>query len=455
LQNIKGEVVLPWDEGYGDARQEWNRRIQKFPRAIVYCEDKKDVSRCIEFARMRGVPLRVRGGGHHYEGYSIANGALVIDLSRMNAVSLEDGIVRAQGGATNAALYNAIAPTGDAFPGGACPTACLSGFTLGGGWGPSCRLLGLGCDSLAGVDLIDASGRSVSANSHCNQDLFWALRGGGGGNLGVVTGLTYRLPGIRPEAVTLVELYWPGADAFAQALFWATWQRWLESADERVTLQASICHAANAIPKSSAFQEPGGEGFAVYSRGIFFGPPEEAKQAVTMLAELPGGQAAYTPGTFSETMQRIGGDCPQYEKFKSAGRYVTRPFSPEQIARMVDTLREPPEGSVFTAYSLYALGGAVARRKPNETAFFFRDARYIAGIESVWEQDEAGEANIAWVNRSFPYLAGLTAGSYVCFPYSNLKDYMQAYYGGNANRLRRVKHLYDPCNVFCFQQSIR
>ncbi len=442
LQNVKGEVVLPWDEGYGEARQEWNRRIDKFPRAIVYCEDKKDVSRCIEFARMRGVPLRIRGGGHHYEGYSVGNGALVIDLSRMNSASVEDGIVRAQGGATNGDLYNAIASTGDAFPGGTCPTVCLSGYTQGGGWGLSCRLLGLGCDSLEGVELIDAYGRVMNANSHCNQDLFWAVRGGGGGNFGVVTNLTYRLPQIEPEVVTLVELYWPDADAFLQAQVWETWQRWLEDADERITLQGAIYYSAT-------------EGYAAYSRGIFYGPPEEAQEAVSMLTEVPGVQTAFTPGTFYETVQRIGEGYPPYEKFKSTGRFVMRPFSPEQIAHMVSTLREPPEGAVFTAYSLYALGGAVARRRPGDTAYYYRDARYIALLQSVWEQNEYEELNIAWVERNFPYLAGLTAGSYVNFPYSNLRDYMQAYYGNNANRLRRVKRLYDPCNVFCFQQSIR
>jgi len=455
LQGIKGEVLLPWDEGYGEAREQRNRRIDKFPRAIAYCEDKKDVSRCIEFARMRGVPLRIRSGRHHCEGWSTGNGVLVIDLSRMNAVSVDDGMVRAQGGAANADLYNAIAPTGDAFPGSACPTVGLAGFTQGGGWGPSCRLLGLGCDSLESVELIDSYGRTVNANSHCNQDLLWAVRGGGGGSFGVVTNLAYRLPGIHPEAVTLVELYWPDADAALQALFWETWQRWLADTDERITLQASIYHSNGSAPKSAAFRGTHTEGFAVYSHGIFYGTPEEAQEAVAMLAELPGGQTAFTPGTFCETMQRIGESDPPYEKFKSAGRFVTRDLSPEQIAHIVDTLREPPEGSEFTAYSLYALGGAVARRKPGETAYFHRSARYIAAIQSGWTEDEAAEGNTTWVNRHFPYLANLTAGSYVNFPASNLRDYIQAYYGGNAGRLRRVKRMYDPCNVFCFQQSIR
>jgi FAD/FMN-containing dehydrogenase len=442
IQGVKGDIVLPWDPAYGEARQEWNRRIDKFPRAIVYCENREDVSRSLKWAFGHGMPLRIRGGGHHYEGYSTGNGALVIDVSRMNAVSVEDDLLRVEGGANNAAIYGALGPLGYVFPGGTCPTVGVSGFAQGGGWGLSCRLLGLGCDSLESAELVDACGRAMTANTHCNQELFWALRGGGGGSFGIITGLVFRLPDLKPETVTLIELYYPDTDAQAQIDFWAAWQRWLEGADERVTLQAAIYHAPD-------------EGFAAYSRGIFYGTPEEAQEAVAPLAELPGCQATFSPMTFYEATQTIGESYPPYEKFKSTGRFVTRPLSLEQIARLVDTLRAYPEGSVFTAYSLYALGGAVSRPGRSETAFFYRDTRYIALLQSVWTQDEYEQDNIAWVNRNFPYLAGLTAGSFVNFPYSNLKDYMQAYYGGNAARLRRVKRLYDPCNVFNFQQSIR
>ena len=439
---MKGKVITPGDPEYEEARQEWNRRIQRFPRAIVYCENRQDVSRSIEWARRRGAPIRLRGGGHHYEGYSTGNGAMVIDLSRMNRVSVEGGLVRLEGGVQNRALYNAVGPLGYAFPGGTCPTVGVAGFTQGGGWGLSCRLLGLGCDSLASVELVDACGRNMTANSHCNQELYWALRGGGGGNFGVVTGMTFKLPPLKPETVTLVQLYYPDTDAAAQAQFWDTWQRWLPGADERVTLQASIYHSAD-------------EGFAVYSRGLFYGAPAEAMNAVEALASLPGCEASFEATTFYKAIQDIEEGYPPSEKFKSTGRFVGRPLERYEIMHMVESLREYPEGSVFTSYSLYALGGAVARRGRTDTAFFFRDAMYIALLQSVWTKDKFEDVNIQWVECNFPYLAGLTVGSYVNFPYSELKDYMRAYYAGNGGRLRRVKRLYDPCNVFCFPQSIR
>ena len=442
IYGIKGDIITPGDPEYNEARQEWNRRIQRFPRAIVYCENRKDVSRSIEWALNQGAPIRLRGGGHHYEGYSTGNGALVIDVSRMNSVAVEDGLVHAEGGASNRALYDAVGPLGYAFPSGTCPTVCVSGLTLGGGWGLSCRLLGLTCDSLVSAELVDACGRNVTANSHCNQDLYWALRGGGGGNFGVVTGLTYRLPDFKPETVTFVQLYYPDAGAAQQTLFWETWQRWTPAADERVTLQASIYHAE-------------GEGYAVYSRGLFFGTPEEAAEAVEPLASLPGCMALFEGTTFFDAIQTIEDSYPPSEKFKSTGRYVKQPLESDDIRRFVNSLRDYPEGSVFTAYSLYMLGGAVADKGQHETAFFFRDAPYIALLQSVWEEDRYEDVNIGWVDKNFPPLARATAGSYINFPYSNLKDYMRSYYGGNAARLRRVKRMYDPYNVFCFQQSIR
>lgn len=442
IYGIKGDIITPGDPEYNEARQEWNRRIQRFPRAIVYCENRKDVCRSVEWAQQTASPIRLRGGGHHYEGYSTGNGALVIDVSRMNSVTVEDGLVRAEGGASNRALYDAVGPLGYAFPSGTCPTVCVSGLTQGGGWGLSCRLLGLTCDSLVSAELVNASGRIVTANAHCNQDLFWALRGGGGGNFGVVTALTYRLPDFKPEAVTYVQLYYPNSDAALQARFWETWQRWVPDADRRLTLQASIYHAEE-------------EGFAVYSRGLFFGTPEEAMQAVEPLTALPRCRTSFQATTFYEAIQIIEAGYPPSEKFKSTGRYVTRPIDSEDIRRFTDSLRDYPRGSVFTAYSLYMLGGAVADKSPQETAFFFRDAPYIALLQSIWEDDRYEAVNTGWVDRNFPPLARATAGSYINFPYSSLKDYMRAYYGGNAARLRRVKRMYDPCNVFCFQQSIR
>jgi FAD/FMN-containing dehydrogenase len=441
LGSLKGEVVVPGDSRYDEARQMGNRRIQRFPRAIVYCEDKGDISRCIEWARRRGAPIRLRCGGYAGEGFSTGNGALVIDLSRMNSVTVENDTIRAEGGATNRAVYDAVGPLGYAFSGGVCPATGVAGLMLGGGWGLSCRMLGLMCDSLVSAELVDAYGRGMSANPHCNQELFWALRGGGGGNFGVVTGMRFRLPDMRPEAVTLVTLRWADvdADAPAQAQFWQTWQQWLEGADPRVTLQADISRTADGI-------------FAVSCRGLFYGPPDEAVESVKPLAMLPGCESSFEEMSFYDAMQAVMDSCPPPAASKSAGRFVMQPLAGDKIRALTDSLRNAP---IAAAYRLYAMGGAVRAKSCGETAFFFRNAAYIVQIAASWEQDEDEAPGIAWVDNHFPYLAGITTGSYVNFSYSGLKDAMRAYYGGNAGRLRRVKRLYDPYGVFRSPQGVR
>ena len=436
LGSLKGEVVVPGDAGYEAARQVANRRIQRFPRAIAYCEGREDVSRCIEWARRRGAPIRLRGGGFGGEGYCVANGALVIDLSRMNSVTVEDGFVIAEAGVTNRALYDAVAPLGYAFPGGMCAGVSIAGQAMGGGWGPSCRLLGLTCDSLVGAELVDAYGRGMAANPHCNQELFWALRGGGGGNFGVVTSLKFRLPDIKPEAVTLVTLDWQGADAEAQEQFWDAWQKWLDGADQRVTLQADVSRKG------------------ISCRGLFYGPLDEAVEAVKPLAMLPGCESSLEEMSFGDAMQALMDGCPLPDKHKSAGRFVLRPLSMELIRVLADSLRAAPD-AVEPSYSLYALGGAAGEKASGETAFYFRSAMYIVRIQAAWEQDEAGPAGVDWVNRMFPRLAGMTTGSYVSFPYDGLREPMRSYYNGNMGRLRRVKRMYDPYGVFRFPQCVR
>lgn len=436
LGSLKGEVVLPGDAGYEAARQVANGRIQRFPRAIAYCEGREDVSRCIEWARRRGVPIRLRGGGCSDEGYCVANGALVIDLSRMNSVTVEDGFVIAEAGAANRALYDAVAPLGYAFPGGTCPGVSIAGQTMSGGWSPACRLLGLTCDSLAGAELVDAYGRGMAANPHCNQELLWALRGGGGGNFGVVTSLKFRLPELRPQAVTLITLAWQEANADEQAQFWDAWQKWLDGADERVTLQADVSRKG------------------AICRGLLFGPLDEAVEAVKPLTMLPGCEPSFEEMAFGGAMQALMDGCALPAKHKSAGRFVLRPLSMEQIRVLVDSLRAAPD-VIEPSYSLYALGGAVSRKASGETAFYFRNAMYIVRIQAAWEQHQAEPAGVGWISRMFPRLADMTTGSYVGFAYDGLREPMRAYYNGNMGRLRRVKRVYDPYGVFRFSQCVR
>ncbi|OFD81220.1 FAD-linked oxidase [Bacillus mycoides] len=149
-EGLTSEIITRYDCEYEEARQEWNRAIQKFPLSIIYCFTKWDVSNAIIWARKNEITIRIRSGGHHYEGYSVGNNVLVIDISKMNSMQLNEhkNTLVIQGGAQNKQIYDFISSKGYPFPGGTCPTVGVSGYTLGGGWGYSSRYFGLGYDNL-------------------------------------------------------------------------------------------------------------------------------------------------------------------------------------------------------------------------------------------------------------------------------------------------------------------
>lgn len=442
FKGLTGTVVTPLSPQYDEARQEWNRAIQKFPAVIVYCHNEKDVQNAVLWARQRDICLRIRSGGHHYEGYSTGNQVLVIDLSEMSTIQLNEQAkcVTVQGGVNNSQMYRFLGSRGYPFPGGNCPTVGLSGFTLGGGWGYGCRYLGLGCDNLLELRLVNYKGEILTANIHEHADLFWACRGAGGGNFGIVVSMTFRLPQ-KIDQVTLIEMSYPNAPSAAQAGFLDTWQKWLVGLDIRMGMQASIYNSIE-------------EGMAIFGRGLFYGSPQEAAVLLLPFSQTPGLTVTLQYLPFLEAIAIIEESYPESEKFKSTGRFVFKQYSPRELSQIVDLIKERPVGSAFVSVSLYALGGAVSQVPWQNTAYFYRQAAYIMLIQSVWTDNQYARANRAWVEERFQYLKTITKGSYVNFPYSPLSNYERAYFGKNVPRLRVIKGSYDPCNIFCFPQSI-
>lgn len=437
---LTGKVITPADPRYNELRQGWNCAIQQYPLAIVYCRNKYDVANAVIWAKCHGASFRIRNGGHSYEGYSNGDRVLVIDLSLMKGINLTGNLVAVEGGVTNSELYHAVSREGHPFPGGTCPTVGLGGLTLGGGWGLSCRKFGLLCDSLVEIELVNYLGQCIIANECCNADLFWACRGGGGGNFGVVVRMTFRVPP-KVVCVTYFEFYYPNVTAEKQKQFFEIWQKWLVCASENITLITSIYHTPQ-------------EAFAIYSRGILYGTPSEAEEMLTPLISLLGCELSLEYVSFLEATTKIGEVYPSSEMFQSTGRFVVDPLTKEEISKLVDIIHEVPKGSITTGLTLYAMGKKVAKIPKERTAFFYRDANYILSLQSVWDDCRYQKINREWVESKFPILENMTAGSYVNFPYSGLEDYMKAYYGQNAAGLKWVKKKYDPCNIFCFPQSI-
>ncbi|MFZ5967393.1 MAG: FAD-binding oxidoreductase [Bacillota bacterium] len=437
FEGLTGKVIRPFDPGYEKARQEYNRAINEYPIAIVYCRDNEDVANAIRWSRKNRIEPRIRSGGHNYEGYSTGTGKLVIDTTLMSKVEVDTtkDIVKVQAGTRLRKLYEVLYEHGYAFPGGTCPTVAISGLVLGGGIGLSARYLGLTTDSLIEAEMVDAEGNVLIANKRCNPDLFWALRGAGGGNFGVVTWYKFRLKK-KVDQITLIQLRWD-KNKPARFRFLSVWQEWLKNLDRRIS-------AFGGIYNQGAFLN-----------AFFYGEPEEAEIILKPILDIPDitfERIEYVD--FIDAVNAVGEIYPKSEKFKDTGRFVYKDLSQDELCTIISILDEAPteDNSYFKVYSL---GGAVKAVAVDKTAFFYRQANYIMAVSSTWEEDAEAPIHKEWVAKGFDYIKHLTTGSYVNFPYSKLRDYERAYYGEYVERLRSIKEEYDPCNVFNFPQSIR
>jgi len=433
---LTGKVVVPGQPEYEQARQEYNIAINKYPCAIVYCFNSCDIANAILWSRKQGVKLRIRSGRHNYEGYSTGNRKLVIDTTLMNdiKVNTDDNTVDIQAGVRLGYLYERLYQCGYTFPGGTCPSVGISGLVLGGGIGLSTRYLGLTADSLLEAEMVDAEGNQLTVNNCCNPGLFWALRGAGGGNFGVVTRYKFRLKNV--DKITLIQLRWDNNKS-ARLEFLRVWQKWLLNLDCRIS-------AFGGIYKLGAWMN-----------SFFYGCPEEARQILGPLLEIPGitlENIEYVD--FIDAIKTIGEIYPEREAFKATGRFVHRHFSQSELVKFIDIIDKAPANNASSSIRVYSLGGAVRYVEVNGTAFFDRQANYIIAITSSWERKKEASLHKKWVAAGFDYIYTVTLGSYINFPYNNLPNYEQAYYGAHVRRLQCIKKEYDPYNVFSFPQSI-
>lgn len=432
---LTGKVITPSDLEYPKARQEYNKLINDFPVAIVYCYETQDVINAIQWAGRNCIPLRIRSGGHNYEGYSEGTGVLVIDTSPMNAIKVDtvNDLVKVQAGTRLIDLYHTLYKFGYVFPGGTCPTVAISGLVLGGGIGLSMRYLGLVCDSLIEAKMVDAEGNLLTASRQEHPDLFWALRGAGGGNFGVVTSYKFKLK--KVSKITLIQLRWDENKA-ARLKFLSTWQLWLRHLDRRMS-------AFGGIYKLGA-----------WINCFFYGELEEAQMIMRPFLSIPGltmKKIKYVD--FIDAVDTIAAAYGKRVAFESPGRFVLKNFSGEALQDLVGIVNEAPSDNASTI-RVYSMGGAIRDVDSRKTAFFYRDAEYLMAISSEWESPMETNINEAWVEKGFIYIKNKTEGSYVNFPYKYLENYELAYYGANLDRLQKVKHKYDPENIFAFPQSL-
>ena len=437
------EVITPSSNHYNDARQQWNRSIDKCPAAIAYCKTFDDVKKAILFAKKNKFKLRVRSGGHNYEGFSIDDEVFVIDISNLNKIEInyENNTVTTEGGALFGQLYNFLGLNGYSFPGASSPTVGVAGSTLGGGWNYSCRYLGLSCDSLSEIKLLNYEGSLITANKNTNSDLFLALKGSGGGNFGIVVSLTFTLPP-KVDLVTTFNIYYSNITKANEIKFLDIWQHWITTTTDKVNMKASIANSTY-------------DGSYIYCTGLLYGTPNELMDILSPFMDIDGFSLTYENVSFLQATEIIGSFYNQYERFVSYSRFVSRKYSYDELSNLVDMINDPrPEGSQTTLLNLYGLGGKVSEINKSDTAFYYRDSIYIISLESNFEDNEYKDENSKWIYEKSNYIYNITIGSYINFPNYPVKNYLYEYYGDNYQSLQKIKKRYDPLNLFTFKQGI-
>src|SRR5215212_6220302 len=432
---LTGGVIWPQDPSYDEARQSFNARFSRFPAAIVICDTTNDVRNAIRWARQQGMPLRARSGGHSYEALSVVDGGLVVDVGGLTGVEVDLSRGEAVIGAGVHLLdcYRRLGEHGVTIPAGTCPGVGIAGLTLGGGIGFLSRQYGLTCDNLVAVDLIDADGRALRASEEKHPDLFWALRGGGGGNFGIATAFTFRVHPI--DEVVTCTVSWPWDDA-AEVL--DTWQRWAPFVDDRLCVSLAVAHPSAG---------------AISATGLFTGSATELPPLLEPLLQ------AGTPGPsviqslpYVTAAEQFAGPPIESVRFKNASSLAYDPLPAEAIATLVEHLRAAPFASDLVGF--FPLQGAIANIDPAATAFPHRRALFDLQYQAYWWDDAAEPVSLAWVHDLRAAMTPYTSGAYVNYIDADITNWESAYYGTNLTRLKQVKMDYDPGDVFNGAQSI-
>jgi len=387
-----------------------------YPRLVVRCREVSDVVRAIAYAREAGLRVAPRGGGHCFAGRSSTDG-MVLDLGGLDGIAVaDDGLATIGAGARLGPVYAALHEHGRTIPAGCGPTVGIAGLTLGGGIGLLGRAYGLTCDRLVGARVVLADGRIVDCDRDREPNLFWALRGAGGGQFGVVTSLVFDTV---PEPIaTRFEARWSGV-AVAEII--AAWQRFAPAAVDELTANLTIV-AQPGEPVRAILFGASLDDAAVHSLQREFGA-----------VEVRGGLAFHQ---LKRTFDELDTPTPRIRS-----EFFTRPLRRETIEALRDTLAS--EGRLaFTV-----MGGAYNRVAPNATAFAHRDALFLL--------EHAADASSDWVDRSWTIAhADGSGGVYPNFPDPDLDNWAAAYHGENYPRLAAVKRAYDPDRFFDFPQSV-
>jgi FAD/FMN-containing dehydrogenase len=445
-QQFQGDVVLPDDANYDEVREIWNAMIDRRPALIARCKSADDVVQAVNFGRENELVVSIRGGGHNIAGNAVCDDGLMIDLSLMKRVQVDEKARRAsvEPGCTLADLDAATQPYGLATPTGINSTTGVAGLTLGGGFGWISRKYGMTIDNLLSADVVTAEGKQIRATEMENPDLFWGLRGGGG-NFGIVTNFEFQLHPVGDVLSGLI------AFSFAEAKTVLTkFARFTETAPEELTVWM-VTRKAPPLPFLPG--EVHGKEIVILALCYVGNPAEGEKQIAplrsfgTVLGEHVGVQPfAAWQQAFDPLLARGARNYWKSHNFTRLGDDTIDAIV-EYAARLPS-----PHCEIFIG----TIGGETTRAATEAMAYSSRDAKYVMNVHGRWETAAEDAAVIAWSREFFdktkPFASG---GAYINFMTEEESDRITSAYGPAYQRLAELKRKYDPTNFFRMNQNIK
>lgn len=453
-------TVYPWTLLYDTLRQDVNRRFNIFPLMIVLVRNDAEVAFALKFAQKYKIHICTRSGAHSYEGYSLCDEMIIDQRERTQVcLNLSKSLVTIESGVLLGPLINQLFKYKRVLQSGDCSNNGAAGLTLGGGIGFLTRKYGVTSDSLKELTVVLANGEIVKANPNCNENLYWASRGGGGGNFGIVTSFTFDVHPV--DNVVIFELTYL-FEYLKQLL--DIYQRWAPFTVDELTAELNVFSPASpefsqnlcikncfGVPK----MEIGGSSERHFIiTGLYLGTQEELVKLLEPVTSVGTPLIDIRTISYLEAAKVFSGKAHRLPFFKGKSAYFENLMPLEALQIIENYMLIAPLDSKL---ELDAQGGAVNRIAADATAYVHRNTLMWSQFHTMWIHQNEEPARLKWITDFYeamrPYFPEV-AYAYVNIVDRELVDYMNAYYGFNSQRLIETKQQYDPTNVFHFEQSI-
>ncbi|MGM0532689.1 MAG: FAD-binding oxidoreductase [Bacteroidota bacterium] len=447
---LLGDVIIPEDSRYDNERRVWNGLIDKHPALIAKCRGTSDVIHAVNFARKNDMQVSVRGGGHNVAGLALCDNGLVIDLSNMRGVYVDPVSKTAvvEGGATWADVDRETQLFGLAAPGGVVSTTGVAGLTLGGGLGWLRKKHGLSCDNLRSVRVVTAEGKILTANKQDNEDLFWAIRGGGG-NFGIVTGFEFELHEVGPDVMFCMTMYSiEKADKVLPA-----WRDFVVSSPDEVSSHALFW----TVPDVEVFPEEARGKDIVAVLALYAGDPEYGQRVLQPLRDLDEPVLDLSEQLPFVTVQSmVDWVFPKNERYYYFKSKDLNSLGDDVLKAIISKAKERPVSSMLML--IWHYGGEMNRIGAEETAFGSRDTSFLLSVDSIWDDQADSDRVIQWSRETLEEMEPFSGvGMYPNFPGFGEEGnkLVRSAYGVNYERLAKIKAKYDPDNFFNVNLNIK